>query len=290
MRPVAGLILSTDLHDGFTHPGPAYVDLAAMTAWDTSHDTASPARTVFEALTGRYPGRFTTVHDLDRPGTVFLTVALLHLTDEITDAILSHHRANPTTNHSATEDRQRGQVGDIGRPHGQPEHDCLTTGRLDYVADYGAPGIGQAWTCTVCDRAVVPRRWRLLAGRVRCPHPLPARRRVEPHPGADTDNTAPPATLPTWRWCRLACAPAPRVDQPNVNIRDRLHRNACGPPATGRVRGRRRCAGPTASPLTSLSPPNAANPDLAAFYLLVNGAGTPQSTADLARAATVAAG
>jgi hypothetical protein len=28
----------------------------------------------------------------------------------------------------------------------------------------------------------------------------------------------------------------------------------------------------------------------AALYLLVNGAGTPQSTADLARAATVAAG
>lgn len=34
----------------------------------------------------------------------------------------------------------------------QAEHDCQAAGTLEYVAAYGAPGIGQAWTCTMCSR------------------------------------------------------------------------------------------------------------------------------------------
>ena len=32
------------------------------------------------------------------------------------------------------------------------EHDCQTAGTLVFVATYGAPGIGQAWTCTTCGK------------------------------------------------------------------------------------------------------------------------------------------
>jgi hypothetical protein len=31
-------------------------------------------------------------------------------------------------------------------------HDCEADATLVYVADYGAPGVGQAWACTACGR------------------------------------------------------------------------------------------------------------------------------------------
>jgi hypothetical protein len=39
------------------------------------------------------------------------------------------------------------------------EHDCKAAGTLTYVAEYGAPGIGQAWECPVCGR-----RWSRVSG------------------------------------------------------------------------------------------------------------------------------
>jgi hypothetical protein len=39
---------------------------------------------------------------------------------------------------------------DTGRP--VVEHDCQASGTLVYVAAYGAPGVGQAWSCTDCGR------------------------------------------------------------------------------------------------------------------------------------------
>lgn len=33
------------------------------------------------------------------------------------------------------------------------EHDCEAAGTLTFVATYGAPGVGQAWTCTTCAKA-----------------------------------------------------------------------------------------------------------------------------------------
>jgi hypothetical protein len=33
------------------------------------------------------------------------------------------------------------------------DHDCQAAGTLAFVAYYGAPGIGQSWTCTACGRA-----------------------------------------------------------------------------------------------------------------------------------------
>ncbi|ROO63010.1 hypothetical protein EDC02_5020 [Micromonospora sp. Llam0] len=33
------------------------------------------------------------------------------------------------------------------------EHDCHAAGTLTFVAEYGAPGVGQEWTCTECGRA-----------------------------------------------------------------------------------------------------------------------------------------
>jgi hypothetical protein len=92
VRALDGLMLSTDLRDGFGQPGPVFVDLKALTAWDTGRDDASRARTVFEALDARFPGRFTTVLDLDQPGTVFLTLPLLSLTDEVADEICDNQR------------------------------------------------------------------------------------------------------------------------------------------------------------------------------------------------------
>jgi hypothetical protein len=140
--PGDGLMLSTDLYDGFGHPGPVFVDLKALTAWDTGRDDASPTRTVFEALDARFPGRFATVLDLDRPGTVFLALPLLGLTDEVTDAILGHYR------------RHRPTTGDGGpHPADEPEHDCQAAGTLEYEAEYGAPGFGQALKCTTCGRS-----------------------------------------------------------------------------------------------------------------------------------------
>lgn len=140
-------MLSTDLHDGFGHPGPAFVDLKALTAWDTGHDTASdpasPTRAMFEALDGRFPGRFTIVHDMDRPGTVYLTLPLLGLTDEVTDVILDHYRQHPLTGADGPADQGGAE---------QPAHNCQAAGTLIYEGEYGAPGFGQAWTCTTCGR------------------------------------------------------------------------------------------------------------------------------------------
>ncbi|MFI7493073.1 hypothetical protein ACIBXA_32345 [Micromonospora echinaurantiaca] len=33
------------------------------------------------------------------------------------------------------------------------DHDCEAAGTLAFVAHYGAPGTGQAWTCTRCGKA-----------------------------------------------------------------------------------------------------------------------------------------
>lgn len=40
------------------------------------------------------------------------------------------------------------------------EHDCQAAGTLTFVAVYGAPGVGQSWTCTECGRD-----WARLGGR-----------------------------------------------------------------------------------------------------------------------------
>jgi hypothetical protein len=141
---VEGLMLSTDLHDGFDQSGPAFVDLKTLTAWDTGRDVASRGRAMFEALDGRFPGRFRTVLDLDRPGTVYLALPLLALTDEVTDAILDQYRAQPES--------QAGGRAD-GRAGGMAEHDCVAADTLVFVAVYGAPGTGTAWDCTACGRA-----------------------------------------------------------------------------------------------------------------------------------------
>jgi len=146
VRAADGLILSSDLHDGFGPAGRVYMDLRALTAWDTGRDAASPGRVAFAALTDRFPDRFTTVHDVDRPGTLFLTLPLMHLTDEITDAVLATYRGTATAGNARDGGHHDPHPGD------QPEHDCQAAGTLDYVADYGAPGIGQAWTCTACGR------------------------------------------------------------------------------------------------------------------------------------------
>lgn len=45
------------------------------------------------------------------------------------------------------------QEGNVARDQPTPRstHDCLADDKLVYVAAYGAPGIGEAWRCTVCD-------------------------------------------------------------------------------------------------------------------------------------------
>jgi hypothetical protein len=35
----------------------------------------------------------------------------------------------------------------------QDDHDCQAAGTLAFVGHYGAPGVGQSWTCTACGRA-----------------------------------------------------------------------------------------------------------------------------------------
>ena len=40
------------------------------------------------------------------------------------------------------------------------EHDCQAAGTLAFVAHYGAPGVGQAWTCMTCGTA-----WSRVGGR-----------------------------------------------------------------------------------------------------------------------------
>jgi hypothetical protein len=136
------LLVSTQLHWSFTPAGPAYVDLRELAGWDTNHDVPTQGRAAYQALTDQFPGRFTTVVDIGRPGTVYLAIRLLTLTDEITDAILHqhHHRHRPA--HDAP------QPG----VQSEPEHDCQAAGNLTFVAVYGAPGVGQAWECTVCRR------------------------------------------------------------------------------------------------------------------------------------------
>ncbi len=44
-------------------------------------------------------------------------------------------------------------INDVGAGMGHPEHECETAGTLVFVAHYGAPGVGQAWTCTTCGTA-----------------------------------------------------------------------------------------------------------------------------------------
>ncbi|WP_416901327.1 hypothetical protein [Micromonospora echinospora] len=43
-------------------------------------------------------------------------------------------------------------VNDDGNDVSSPKHDCEAAGTLQFVAVYGAPGVGQAWTCTTCGR------------------------------------------------------------------------------------------------------------------------------------------
>ncbi|SCL20430.1 hypothetical protein GA0074692_0865 [Micromonospora pallida] len=43
-------------------------------------------------------------------------------------------------------------VDDDGASVSRPEHDCEAAGTLEFVATYGAPGVGQAWSCTACGR------------------------------------------------------------------------------------------------------------------------------------------
>jgi hypothetical protein len=151
-----GLVVSTQMHCSFAPAGSAYVDLRALTAWDTNRDLHSPTRAAYQALTDQFPGRFTTVVDIAHPGTVFLAVALLALTDEITDAILTHHRGIRTREGTApgrTHEAGFADSAEDRRPGEQPEHDCQAAGTLAYEAHYGAPGIGQAWHCTMCGRA-----------------------------------------------------------------------------------------------------------------------------------------
>ena len=49
--------------------------------------------------------------------------------------------------------------GATGNAH-RIAHDCESAGTLTYAGDYGAPGVGQAWDCTVCGRG-----WARLGGR-----------------------------------------------------------------------------------------------------------------------------
>ncbi|WP_406106298.1 hypothetical protein [Micromonospora globbae] len=43
-------------------------------------------------------------------------------------------------------------LDDVGASVPRPEHDCEAAGTLAFVAAYGAPGVGQAWTCTTCGK------------------------------------------------------------------------------------------------------------------------------------------
>lgn len=57
----------------------------------------------------------------------------------------------------ATIDRVLGWLADPAQPTTDPHtlargHDCLAAGTLEFVAAYGAPGVGQAWQCTGCGR------------------------------------------------------------------------------------------------------------------------------------------
>jgi hypothetical protein len=73
-----------------------------------------------------------------------------------TDAILTHHRGIRTREGTAPGPTREAGFADSVEdpcPGEQPEHDCQAADTLEYVAQYGAPGIGQAWHCTVCGRA-----------------------------------------------------------------------------------------------------------------------------------------
>lgn len=87
------LLLSGDLSDRLSVPGPLYVSLAHLTRWDTYQRVEQPTRTAYQALAGQFPGRFDTVHHTDRPGTVSLAMRLHRLTDRVAAAILAHRHA-----------------------------------------------------------------------------------------------------------------------------------------------------------------------------------------------------
>ncbi len=55
--------------------------------------------------------------------------------------------------HTCTRTRRRTTVNQPNDNHHRDDHDCQAAGTLAFVAHYGAPGIGQSWTCTACGRA-----------------------------------------------------------------------------------------------------------------------------------------